>query len=98
MESTNSKIQIYLDKKPGGEIKARAEKSSLSISKYVARVLENHVNNGSENELFQIKTQAILAQILSSVYDYDAVNANADEVKGLLQKIEEKAKQKIDDL
>ncbi len=94
MEQKNSKIQIYLDEQTAQKIKEMAKDRSMSISKYAARVLENHAKSGMENELFQIKIQAILAQILGSVYDYELVNSNAEEVKTLLQKIEDRAKEK----
>ncbi len=94
MEQKNSKIQIYLDEQTAQKIKEMAKDRSMSISKYAARVLENHAKSGMDNELFQIKIQAILAQILGSVYDYELVNTNAEEVKTLLQKIEDRAKEK----
>ena len=94
MEQKNSKIQIYLDEQTAQKIKKMAKDRSMSISKYAARVLENHAKSGMDNELFQIKIQAILAQILGSVYDYELVNTNAEEVKTLLQKIEDRAKEK----
>ena len=94
MDQKNRKIQIYLDEQTAQKIREMAKDRSMSISKYAARVLDNHAKSGTENELFQIKIQAILAQILSSVYDYELVNANAEEVKTLLQKIEDRAKEK----
>lgn len=95
VEQKNSKIQIYLDEQTSKKIKSMAKDRSMSISKYAARVLENHTKSGMENELFQVKIQAILAQILGSVYDYELVNTNAEEVKTLLQKIEDRAKEKV---
>lgn len=95
MEQKNSKIQIYLDNQTAQKIKEMAKDRSMSISKYAARVLENHAKSGMAHELFQVRIQAILAQILGSVYDYELVNANAEEVKTLLQKIEDRAKEKV---
>ena len=109
METTNSKIQIYLDPKTSKEIKRLADKKSISISKYAARVLEDHLENISKNEVVQTDTQAMfaenklsqiqnkamLAQILSCVYDFDVINGNAGEVKELMRQIESQAKRKV---
>lgn len=95
MEQKTNKIQVYLDEQTHQKIQVLAKNDSISVSKYVARVLENHTELGIDMALFQVKTQAILAQILGSVYDYDLVNTNADEIKALLEKIDAKAKEKL---
>lgn len=97
MDQIKNKIQIYLDEQTAKKIKIMAKNRSMSVSKYAARVLENHTKSERGNELFQIKIQAMLAQILSSVYDYELVTSNAEEVKTLLQKIEEHALEKMDE-
>ena len=48
-----------------------------------------------ENKLSQIQNKAMLAQILSCVYDFDVVNENAGEVKELMRQIESQAKRKV---
>lgn len=91
----NSKVQTHVDPLTKESLKKMAEKRSMPLSKYVARILENHVDNWNENQLFQMKTQAMLAQILSSVLDYDISKTNAPEVKKLIQKIETEASEKL---
>ena len=95
MEQKANKLQIYLDEKTGQKIKDLAKNNTMSVSKYAARVLENHATSGLDTALFQIKIQAMLSQILGSVYDYEVVKSNTDEIKKLLQKIEDKAKEKL---
>jgi len=46
MEQKTNKIQVYLDEQTHQKIQVLAKNDSISVSKYVARVLENHTELG----------------------------------------------------
>jgi hypothetical protein len=95
MNNKSNKIQVYLDDQTYQKITNLAASASLSRSKYVANVLESHTPHQQDDEIFKLKTQAVLGQILSAVYDYDISKKNAKDVKSLLGAIDQQVSDKL---
>jgi hypothetical protein len=90
-----ARIECYIDDKTKEALSILARDKGLSISKYIAGVISNHIDNGNEAQRFQKKIHYMLAQILGSVYDKDIASRNVDEVKSIIRKIDEKLDSEI---
>ena len=89
-----ARIECYLSDGTKEKLAELAKENGDSISKYIGRIVENHLESKAEQLTFQTKIQAILANILSSVYDKDIIKTNTEEVKSLLKMIDDKAREK----
>ncbi len=95
MRKNSIKVQAYLSEQTANKIKELAESEGVSTSKFASRVLEKYAGSENNEEAFRVKIQAILGQILSSVYDYDISKRNADEVRILLRTIDKNVAAKV---
>lgn len=93
MKKDGNKIQAYVDEKTRLLLAEKAKESSLSTSKYVAQVLTEHVSNSQKDKAYKARILAILANILSCVYDKEACESNADTTQELMNLIKQKCNQ-----
>ncbi len=90
-----ARVECYIPDEVKEKLTVLAKKNGYSISKYISHLVENHLEGRTEQQLFQLKTQAMLANILSSVYDAGIIKTNADEVKSLIKIIDEKTLKRV---
>ena len=87
MSKDGNKIQAYVDKKIRLLLAEKAEENSISTSKYIARVLTDHVSNDQKEKSYKARVLAVLAHILSCVYDEDVSHSNLKVTQELMDLI-----------
>ena len=105
MPNHDHKIQIYINEQLKEKVQKKAESSGVSLSKYVSRILESHMEFGCNNESFQetfqrfeLRNKATLNTILGHVYDQENYKNNLADLKELISEINTTVEQKIDSI
>ena len=93
--SGNNKIQVYLDDATAGKIKNEAKEIGTSISKHAAKILTKHADGDATKSKFELRVQALLYRILSSVYDEEVSKSNSQAVKNLLGELDKQIADKL---
>ena len=105
MSSLDQKIQIYISEKLKKEIQQKAEMGGVSLSKYVSRILEDHMAYGRNDESFQeifqrfeLRNKATLNMILGHVYDQENYKKNIADLKDAIAAINKTVEERIGSL
>ena len=89
-----SRIECYIDDNLKDSLKEKASEEKISLSKYVTKVLEDHLEK-NEEAFNHTKTHTLLAHIFSCVYDKDIHKLNAEKIKEMVHLIDEDVRKKI---
>ena len=90
-----ARIECYIEDNTKSDLKERASKQGLSLSKYVSKILSDHVNSHDVDAFNHTKTHTLLAHIFSCVYDESFHKNNAETIRDMLKDIDSDVKDKV---
>ena len=95
MANHENRVQAYLNDTFLEEIKERAEKNGISLSKYITRVLEDHMSPNAEEESIslslkkmELTNKAMFSLVIGSTHNQDLCIKNKPTTKEILAAVE----------
>ena len=91
------RVECYLPEAVKQKINQMADQKSISVSKYIAQVLEAHCNGAVDhsNTVFQKKVLAALCDIYACVFDPVAKDANHSVVLMRMQELKKQSEEVV---
>ena len=93
MTKDENKVQAYVNEKTRIFLNNKAGEKGVSTSKYIAQILNEHVEKKKKNNAYKARVINILGYILSCVYDKESVETNSKEAKDILDFIKQECNQ-----
>ena len=90
-----ARIECYVSDSAKEKLTKFANKKSIALSKYISQVLENHLDDGENQSVFQKKVMTTLFEILSCVYNSDAQSINHETVASLMRDIKKQCEESV---
>jgi len=84
------RIDCYVTEESKEKLSSLVTESGISLSKLISNIIVNHINSEPSENKFQLKMQYHMSQILGSIYDREVVTANAETVKSLIKKVDDR--------